>query len=260
MIEPSRTRVLVALDNGHPSSEALQQLAQLLDAESLELIGLYVEDENLRRAARLPGLREISLSGQELELSLERIEADVARDLVRIRSGFEHTARALRLRCRFEVARGYIAEALCAAATKSDFVLVSRTLRASGLRGRSAPHFGPLVSQARRILFVNEPWASGKSVIVLGNDPVAIATGRRLAEAESLELVVALPHFSGAPRELPPQATIARLPDWSEDAIANLCLRHDARLLIVAEGADLDTAALLTGLLDRLPCSLLKLA
>jgi hypothetical protein len=259
MNERIHTRVLVALDCDRPSSDALQRLPQLLGSESLELTGLYVEDEDLMRAARLPGLREISLAGHETELTLDRLEQELTRDLARIRSAFEDAAKQLQLRARFEVARGRIAEALCAAASQSDFVLVSRALRTSGLRPRAAPQFGQLASQARRILFVNEPWASGTSIVVLGADPEALAAGLRLAEAESLDLVVAVPHAAAAPRTLPPKTTLVRVPYWSEDAIANLCMRHDARLLIVPPDTGLETGALLTGLLDRLPCSLLKL-
>jgi nucleotide-binding universal stress UspA family protein len=259
MSEPVRIRVLVAFDCSHPSSEALQRLPQLLGSESLELTALYVEDEDLMRAARLPGLREISLSGQEVELSVDRIEQDMARDLVRLRNAFEHTARELQLHYRFEVARGRVSETLCAAASESDFVLVTRTLRRSGLRARTAPQFESLASQARRILFVNEPWASGSSIVVLGADPIVIEAGARLAEAEALRLIITLPRLAGMPEHLPSQATIVRTQDWSEDAIANLCLQQDARLLIVPGDATLDTGALLTRLLDRLPCSLLKL-
>ena len=95
-----------------------------------------------------------------------------------MRKAFEALAHELSLRCRVEVARGRLSEALCTAASESDFVLVSRTVRTSGLRPRTAPQFGPLLHQTRRVLFVNEPWASGSTVVVLGDDREAIETGK----------------------------------------------------------------------------------
>jgi hypothetical protein len=238
----------------------LRQLPRLLGAEALDITGLYIEDEDLMRAARLPGLREISLSGQVAELNLERLQRDIAADLALVRESFEALARELSLRCRLEVARGRLAEALSAAAAESDFVVVSRTLRSSGLRARAGVQFRPLLHETRSILFVNEPWASGTSVIVLGDDPEAIATGERVAKAAGLRLVAALPRGAPVPDHLPDACDIVRLSEWSEDMIAELCLRRDARLLIVTRDATLDTATLLASLLDRLPCSLLKLA
>ena len=236
MSERDVTRVLIAFDCAQPGSEVLRRLPQLLGSEQLALTGLYVEDEDLLRAARLPGLREISPTGQLLELSLERIERELEADHARIRARFEEVARDLRFHHSFEVTRGRLTDAICAAAERSDFVLVSRTLRASGLQPRPAPQFGPLLAQAKSVLFVNEPWSSGHAVVVLG-------------------AVAAEP-----PATLPREAVVERLPEWSEDAIARLCSHHDARLLVVAPGEPLDTAALLAGLMDRLPCSLLKLA
>lgn len=260
MNERLRKRVLVALDCTHPSGETLRQLPRLLGSAPLEITGLYIEDEDLMRAARLPGLREISLTGQIVELDLDRLRRDIAAELATVRKAFEELARELSLHCRVEVARGRVSETLCTAASESDFVLVSRTVRTSGLRPRTAPQFGPLLHQTRRVLFVNEPWASGTTVIVLGDDREAIDTGKRLADAEGLRLIVALPRSAPLPPGLPDACEIVRLSDRSEDAIADLCQQRDARLLIVPGDDDLDTATLLTGLMDRLPCSLLKLA
>lgn len=260
MSERDVTRVLIAFDCAQPGSEVLRRLPQLLGSEQLALTGLYVEDEDLLRAARLPGLREISPTGQLLELSLERIERELEADHARIRARFEEVARDLRFHHSFEVTRGRLTDAICAAAERSDFVLVSRTLRASGLQPRPAPQFGPLLAQAKSVLFVNEPWSSGHAVVVLGANAAALAAARTIASAESLELVVALPVAAEPPATLPREAVVERLPEWSEDAIARLCSHHDARLLVVAPGEPLDTAALLAGLMDRLPCSLLKLA
>lgn len=70
----TRTRVLISFDCGRPSFELLQLLPRLLGAKPLELIGLYVEDEDLLRAAALPCLREVSLNGQVAEMDVNRLQ------------------------------------------------------------------------------------------------------------------------------------------------------------------------------------------
>jgi hypothetical protein len=258
--ERTATRVLVALDCAYPSSEALQELVGLLGTEQVELTGLYIEDEDLFRAASFPGLREISLTGQMLELNADRLRGDIDRDLARIRRAFEELADRLRLRHRFAVARGRLADALSEAASESDFVVVSRTVRVSGLRTRPAPCFDPLLKQAKGVLFVNEPWASGSSVIVLGAEPAALAAAAHIAEAEHIRLVVALPQHVPQPASLPQGAHLVRITDRGVTAVAELCLRREARLLVLPADAGLETGALLALLLDRVSCSVLKLA
>jgi hypothetical protein len=252
-------RVLAAIDYSSPSREVLQQLPRLLGSESIEITGLFIEDEDLLRAANLPGLREVSLSGQEIELDIERVRRQTAEEIDRMRRAFGTVARGLRMRHRFEIARGRLAESLCRAAEQSDFVLITRSVRASGLRARRGLQFRELLDQPKDVLFVNEPWASGRSIVVLDGDAEALRVGTRLTEVEGLELVVALPEAAPTPEWLADDCRIVRVRDWSEDTIADLCLAADARLLILPAQQPLQWSELLMHLMDRLPCSLLKL-
>ena len=261
----NRLRLLVALDCASPSEAVLRALLRLLDADTLDVTALYVEDEDVLRAARLPGAREISLSGHEVSLDAARLARDMAADVTAARQSFEHLARRLarqhrRLQHHFRVARGRMAEELNRAADQSDFVLVTRALRASGLRPRLARTFTGLVSQKKHVLFVNEPWASGSTVVVLGTRESALHFAERLADADDLGLVVALPPAAPPPQGLPPDARMRPLAEWNEAAIAELCLREDARLLVAPPQSGMDWEALLISLMDRLPCSLLKMA
>ncbi|MFU8817202.1 MAG: hypothetical protein ACNA7W_17785 [Pseudomonadales bacterium] len=266
-------RVLVTFDCTHPNESVLCQLARLIGADGLDVTGLYVEDEDLLRAASLPGLREISLSGQEVAMDAARMAREIALEAAAAERAFELLARRLAqehalLSHQFLVARGHIAEEVGRAAAQSDFVMVTRALRATGLRPRLGRSYRDLVQRSKQVLFVNEPWASGTSVVVLNGSPAALDTAARLATAEGLRLVVALPpaEAPGADaaslplRELPPGAVSRRLDSWREQTIADLCLREDARLLVVPGRDDLDWTELLLSLMDRLPCSVLKLA
>ncbi len=263
-------RVLVALDNALPNERALRLLTLLDRSAALALTGLFVEDEDLLRAATLPGLREISLTGQQLSLEPERIARDLAQAAASARKAFDDLASHLarsgdsltgRFRHRFVVARGRISEEFHRAAERCDVVMVTRGLRATGLRPRQGRTFLTLVSQPKPVLIVNEPWDSGTSVVVVGNDQRALETAATLARADDLRLVVARLAGTTPPAGTPPEeAELHELEDLTEDTIARVCVDADARLLVVPAGTDLDWAELLVSLMDKVPCSLLKLA
>jgi len=264
MSAAARLRVLISFEATHPTEELLSLLPQLLGPGELELTGLYVEDEDLLRAAQLPMLREVTLKGQLSQLDEPRLRREQAREASAIRQAFEALASAMRLRHRFIVTRGRATEELARVAADSDFVMVARALRASGLRPRSGTHYGALVRQPKNVLFVNEPWRSGSSVVVLHGSPQATAAARRFAAADDLRLVLAVPASqagAGAATADLPEGVDRRvaLPAWTEEAIADLCLAEDARLLVVPRTQELDLSELLPQLMDRLPCSVLQL-
>jgi hypothetical protein len=257
-------RILVTFDCAGPSEDMLLRVTRVMEFDRLEVTGLYVEDEDLLRAANLPGLREVSLNGHETLLDAGRLAAEIAREANTAREAFETLARGLLrhhlpLTHRFDVARGRLIEALDRAAAACDLVLVTRDLRRSGLRPRPATSFASVARRPAHLLVVNEPWASGTSVVVLGSAQAGIDQAARLAAADRLRLVVALPPGQSPPA-LPAGAELRHLPHLEEQDIAELCLREDARLLVLPSTAGLDVTELLVNLADRLPCSLLKLA
>jgi hypothetical protein len=169
----------------------------------------------------------------------------------------------LKLRYSFQVTRGRTIETLVEVSTTSDIVVVNRSLRRSGLRTRHGTQLEPLVQQRENLLVVNEPWASGHSVVALcesypGNCERALTAASRVAAAEDLELVIAVPPHREQANDLDADRVIA-LSQWSEDAVVDLCESRDARLLVLSTAADLDWRALLLRLMDRLSCSLLRL-
>lgn len=257
MVTDARIRVLLAFDHANLAEELLRQLPDWLGSDALDLIGMYIEDEDLLRASELPGLQEISLTGQVLTLNANRIREQVRREAAQIRSAFEMLARRLRMQHRFITVSGRTSDALCRAAEQADFVLVTRSLRTSGLRPRSGRHFAALARLPHQTLFINEPWESGSTVVVLDGAPEVLRIARRFAAAQGLRLVIVAPAESAA---VPADADVVRVPAarWNEDGIADVCLAVDARLLVLPPRDDLDSAELLVRLMDRLPCSLLQ--
>jgi hypothetical protein len=242
---------------------AFQALTSVTGENNLEVIGLYVEDEDLYRAAQLPGMTEVSAQGHISALDLDEMGKQIADQAERARREFENFASRLKLNFSFRVARGRAIETLLKAAANSDLVVVTRSLRSSGLRTRQGAHFEPLVQEHANLLFINEPWQSGRSVVVLceladGVCEKALQAAKRIADAESLELVIAVPP-GRADVENPDVDRVVVLRDWAESAIVDLCESADARLLVLPPTENLDWRALLLNLVDRLSCSLLRL-
>jgi len=252
------SRVLVVLEGVEPSNDTLAQLSRVLGTNALELVGLFVEDEDLYRAVRLPVFRDVSLTGEVLDSDHDRLQRDIDGELRRLSVNFETAVRAFRYQCHVEVVRGHWLDTLSEVAQQFALVLVSRTERVSGLQHRSVPEFQLLLKPGRNVLIVNEPWSSGRSVVVVGADPQALHAGDRIAQPERLDLVVVLSAGDPVPKDLPEGAVVVRINDWTEAAVTNICKRWDARLLVARE--EPWNHSILAGLLDRLPCSLLRLA
>jgi hypothetical protein len=258
------THVLLTLDCGAIDADILRAVSALAGEHNLEVTGLYVENEDLYNAAQLPGLSEVSLtSGEVTTLNPKRILEQVANQARQARVQFESSASKMNLKHSFRVIRGRAADTLLEAAMSSDIVVINRSLRASGMRSWRGSHFEPLVQQHNNLLFVNEPWASGRSVLSLCESHPdfcerTLTTARRFADAEGIELLVIVPP-EHADAHLPAADRIILLRSWTEDAIVDLCEREQARLLVLPPTQKLDWRALLLRLIDRVPCSLLRL-
>lgn len=260
--ESTPGRVLLTLDSGSIDEDALRALKLLTNQSDVEITGLFVEDEDLYQAAQLPGLIEVSPSGVVSSLDHEALARGVAAQARRARAQFEAFARQLGLNFSFEVARGRLIDTLLKAAAASDLVVVHRSLRVTGLRTRRASHFAPLLQQQQSMLFVNEPWRSGSSIVCLYESDsaagrAALEAATRIARAEDLQLLVAAPKATDTSLIAADRVTV--IEDWNEETLVKLCESADARLLVLPPTDKLDWKSLLTALADRLACSLLRL-
>jgi hypothetical protein len=263
--EPT-TRVLLTLDAGVVDEDALRALKLLAEGQDIEVTGLYVEDEDLFRAASLPGLTEINSEGMVADLDVEELGRRVSAQASLARRSLETLARTQRLKCTFHVVRGRVVDSLVSEAARSDVVVVHRSLRSTGMRTRHGSQFEPLVRAHGSLLFVNEPWRTGTSVVALCESPGAAAdralrAARRIAEAEGLELMLAVPEpvaHEAAHQDTGADRVVA-LRDWTERGIVDLCESAGARLLVLPSTDRLDWRALLLKLVDRVSCSLLRL-
>ncbi|WP_022835990.1 universal stress protein [Salisaeta longa] len=130
-------RILVALDGSRPSEAALDVAAQFAVLFNASLHGVFVEDEQLKRLARLPFHQEVRplrrtavpMSGPRLQRQL-RAQAEAARRML------EDTARALRIEHSFAVRKGHVVGELLDAAADTDLVTLGKTSSAQSSRQR----------------------------------------------------------------------------------------------------------------------------
>lgn len=257
--------VLVVLESGALDADVLRAVPSLSGNGEPKVRGIFIEDEDLLGAARLPGMAEVSVASLEVvSFNLDSIRRDLTRHAEAAKMLFESAARQLKLSHSFEVARGRASDALVSAAGLSDWVVVSRALRSPGMRSRSGGYFRSLLERHSRLLFVNEPWASGSSVVALcdsGSDETreALLRAAAIASREQVELIVAMADGARADRlaeELGLQR-IERLAELNLVNVTALCEQVDARLLVMHPTEQVEWQSLLIRLLDTLSCSLM---
>jgi nucleotide-binding universal stress UspA family protein len=120
-------RILVALDPSEHSRAALEAAARMASRLDAELMGLFVEDVNVRRLAELPFAQEVGLftagcrrvETQELSRQL-RVQAG------RVRRRFQTITRRVETRCTFREVRGRVALEVLRAAAEADVVILGK--------------------------------------------------------------------------------------------------------------------------------------
>ena len=139
-------RILVALDASPASLSALQNAVELAARLGAELIGLFVEDINLLRAAQLPLAREVSF----FSTTLRRLESvDLERQLraqaQQVRRILARTARDRGVEWHFRITRGAVAGEVLAAGAGADLMVLGKI-------GRSLPGFRRTGSTVRMMI------------------------------------------------------------------------------------------------------------
>ena len=123
-------RILVALDASTHSLAALKAAAELAASLHAELIGLYVEDENLLHLAGLPFAHEVrSPSATSEPIDSDKMEQDLHLQASQARYALEEAAARVNARWTFKVVRGQVTSAVLAEALKADLLAMGRVSR-----------------------------------------------------------------------------------------------------------------------------------
>lgn len=184
-------RILVALDASTHSLAALEAAANLAASLHAELIGLYVEDENLLHFAGLPFAQEVrSPTAHRRSIDSDRMEQELRLEASQARHALELAADRVNARWSFRIVRGQVTEVVLAAALDADLLAMGRV-------GRSLLSRSRLGSTARAA-----STKTGGSVLLIrdGSDlsyPVLVTYDGSIAARRSLEFAAKLARASG---------------------------------------------------------------
>ncbi|MFO7742073.1 MAG: universal stress protein [Anaerolineae bacterium] len=120
-------RIVVALDPSAHSLAALEAAARMASRLGAELVGLFVEDINVRRLADLPFGREVGF----FSASCRRVETQQLSRQLRVQAGtvrrrFRIATRSIATRCTFREVRGPVPREVLKAAAEADMVILGK--------------------------------------------------------------------------------------------------------------------------------------
>lgn len=283
-------RIVVALDPAAPRDETFEAILALYDAADADITALFIEDENLLRLAALPGVVEVRAlpGGGARPFDQHALRDQLDRRAAQVRETCERAALTLKLRSRFLIVRGDVMTSLAGACVDAELLVVGRSLRSAGLRTwlgaapeRLAGFWQRTTHPAPRppaLMFVHEPWRSGRSVMVLDDGDASGARAVHLAEAlaarEGLPLerlllrpaegaaatarIIVHADRDGGRREGAEEGELSAQPPGADStaALRAHCARADPRVLVLPLGARLLDVVDLDALLADLPTSL----
>lgn len=267
-------RIVVAVDTSADSLAALHAAARLAAGLSAELHGLFVEDDNLVRLARLPFAREVRLSAAPRRLELEAVEHQLRLLAAEARRALEREAASRKVACTFRVARGQVAREVVAAAGEGDLLIlgrVSRPLIAGGPSGSTAR--AATAQAVSSVLLLQRAAAVGQPVVtVYDGAPLsrrALALAARLAHLQEASITLLLPPRAGNERVAVEATAAETLLSTGVDftlrplrrtgvaAVGEAVREARGGLLVVGADTTLLAADDLASLAEQLPCPLL---
>jgi nucleotide-binding universal stress UspA family protein len=123
-------RILVALDASRHSLAALRAAASLASSLDAELHGLFVEDINLLRAARLPMAKELQFPfAVHTPMNPERIGRQLRAQASQARRTLASVSRQQQIEWSFQVVRGRVSSKVLEEATRADLLCLGRISR-----------------------------------------------------------------------------------------------------------------------------------
>jgi hypothetical protein len=125
----SVSRILIALDTSGHDNHVLDTAVQLAANRGVELVTLFIEDQDLVHLAEFPFAREIERgSGAERKLDSLRMTRALRSEAQRVSRRLKDITRQIHVRYSLKTVRGsYMAEAM-AAVTGTDILFLSRSM------------------------------------------------------------------------------------------------------------------------------------
>lgn len=192
-------RIVVALDGSGHSEAALEAAARLAAVFDAELLGMYVEDAAALQVAEFDFTFEASRFSTSLsEISVSSLRREFRVQEQRARRAFEWAARHHRVRSRFDLVSGSVADELVRAADAADLITVGQSGSLSSSRHKIGTTARTVVARASGpVLVLRRGLRFDLPVVVLydydaEDSGAALDIGRALARQDRLTPLVVL--------------------------------------------------------------------
>jgi nucleotide-binding universal stress UspA family protein len=177
-------RILVALDSSPHSMAALKTAVELAANLGARVIGLFVEEANLLRAAELPLALEVgTLSPSPRRLHRHELERHLRAQAGRLRQRMAQLADERGVPWHFRVSRGSVSTELLASSAEADLIIVGKAGRSISGRGYVGSTVRTLILQGRSsTLILQHGQLIRTPVLVIYDGSVTAQKALRVAE------------------------------------------------------------------------------
>lgn len=165
-------RILVLLDGSRLSRAALAAAADIAGREGREVLGVFVEEDNLLRSAAYPFTREVGgTSGERRPMDRILLEQRLRRLAERARSALTELEAQRGFPCDLSVIRGHVVDEVLALARPQDLLVLGRSGWSEAIGMRLGSTARGLMHQAPGVVLL---WCETRKpvqrVVVLLND------------------------------------------------------------------------------------------
>lgn len=190
-------RILVALDASTHSLAALDAAAELAASMHAELLGIFVEDENLLNLAGLPFSQELrSPSATRQPMDSEGMAHQLRLQASQARWALEKAANRVGAQWSFRIIRGQVTASVLAAALEADLVAMGRVSRPLHSRSRLGSTARAASGMDRSVLLMQQGSKLSYPILVTHDGSKAawqaLAAAARLARMSEDKLNVLL--------------------------------------------------------------------
>lgn len=264
-------KILVALDASSHSLSALNAAGELAASLQAELIGLFVEDEELLALTDLPFTGEVDfLSAHLRPLNRSHLERQLRLQAHWAHQALEEVARRVQVNWSFQVQRGRVSREVLAASSNVDLIILGRSGASLGGQKELGSTARVVLSQSPCMaLFLKQGLCLGPPVVLYDGSPIgakALEVALQLMVQEPLSLTVLIPsgqegeydrlreELSRKLEGIVPEVRYRRLDPMDLETLVSLVKTVEGGVLVLPQTTELLRGEFPRDLLDRLEC------